>query len=157
METLPLLLEASLGGTSCLAPLILLLFIGLKELHGVLLLLVLRSRLALRLHLGGSGRTLLPSLPVPVEKGIKLPCSRKMTSNIADGYRSVSYFASHSATALLSTDWAFPWPSFGSSLLRREKGCLGQWRLACVNRFPHAVENPPEEVRNRTITATFLI
>lgn len=74
VETLPLLLEASLGGTSCLAPLILLLFIGLKELHGVLLLLVLRSRLALRLHLGGRGCTLLPSLPVPVGKGIKLLC-----------------------------------------------------------------------------------
>lgn len=74
VETLPLLLEASLGGTSCLAPLILLLFVGLKELHGVLLLLVLRSRLALRLHLGGSGRALLSSLPVPVEKGIKLAC-----------------------------------------------------------------------------------
>lgn len=37
-----------------------------------------------------------------------------------------TYFASHSATALLSTDWAFPRPSFGSSLFRREKGCLGQ-------------------------------
>lgn len=43
-----------------------------------------------------------------------------------EGMGSAAYFASHSATALLSTDWAFPWPSFGSSLFRREKGCLGQ-------------------------------
>lgn len=52
----------------------------------------------------------------------------------------ITYFASHSATALLSTDWAFPRPSFGSSLFRREKGWLGQWRLACVNRLPHPTE-----------------
>lgn len=131
VETLPLLLEASLGGASSLAPLVLLLFVRLEELHGVLLLLVLRSRLALRLHLGGSGRALLASMPVPVsknEKGVELPREQKTARDIPNGEQmfSVPYFASHSATALLSTDWALPWPSFGSSLFRREKGCLGQ-------------------------------
>lgn len=66
METLPLLLEASLGGTSSLASLVLLVLVRLEELHGVLLLLVLRSHLALRLHLGGRRRALLTGLPVPV-------------------------------------------------------------------------------------------
>lgn len=66
VETLPLLLEASLGGTSSLASLVVLLFVRLEELHGVLLLLVLRSCLALWLHLGGCGCALLTGLPVPV-------------------------------------------------------------------------------------------
>lgn len=70
VETLPLLLEASLGGTSPLAPLVLLpgllLLVRLEELHGVLLLLVLRSCLALWLHLGGCRCALLTGLPVPV-------------------------------------------------------------------------------------------
>lgn len=67
METLPLLLQASLGGASSLASLVLLLFVGLEELHGVLLLLVLSSGLALWLHLGGCRCSLLAGLPVPVE------------------------------------------------------------------------------------------
>lgn len=72
VETLPLLLEASLGGTPhCLASLVLLpgllLLVRLEELHGVLLLLVLRSCLALWLHLGGCRCALLTGLPVPDE------------------------------------------------------------------------------------------
>lgn len=86
VETLPLLLEASLGGTSSLVPLVLLLFVGLEELHGVLLLLVLRSPLALRLHLGGSGRALLPGLPVPVDRRRHLAILlAEKTSNTAGG------------------------------------------------------------------------
>lgn len=77
VETLSLLLEAALGGSSSssssLAALLLLcelflfpvLFIRLEKLHGVLLLLVLCSRLALWLHLGGCRGTLLTGLPVP--------------------------------------------------------------------------------------------
>lgn len=70
VETLPLLLAVSLGGTSPLASLVLLsgllLLVRLEELHGVLLLLVLRSRLALWPHLGGCRCALLTGLPVPV-------------------------------------------------------------------------------------------
>lgn len=47
-----------------------------------------------------------------------------------------THFASHSATALLSADCSFPGASTGSSLFSREYGCLGQCRLACVNRLP---------------------
>lgn len=73
VETLSLLLEAALGGSSSLAALLLLcglflvpvLFVGLEKLHGVLLLLVLSSRLARWLHLGGCRGTLLTGLPVP--------------------------------------------------------------------------------------------
>lgn len=72
VETLPLLLEAALGGSSLGGLLFLrhlflfpVLFIRLEELHGVLLLLVLCSGLALWLHLGGCGGTLLASSPVP--------------------------------------------------------------------------------------------
>lgn len=73
VETLTLLLEASLGGTSSLADLLLLcglflfsvLFIGLEKLHGILLLLVFCSCLTLWLHLGGCRGTLLTGLPVP--------------------------------------------------------------------------------------------
>lgn len=72
VEALSLFLEAALGGSSSLAALLLLcglllfpvLFVGLEKLHGILLLLVLRSRLALWLHLGCRG-TLLTGLPVP--------------------------------------------------------------------------------------------
>lgn len=81
MKALSLLLEASLGGTSSLAALLLLggffLFIGLEELHGILLLLVLCSRLALCLHLGGCRGTLLTGLPVPTRtEGLFIYVSR---------------------------------------------------------------------------------
>lgn len=79
METLSLLLEAPLGGSSLAALLLLhglflfpVLFIRLEELHGILLLLVLRSCLALRLHLGGCGGALLAGSPVPVRTEIIL-------------------------------------------------------------------------------------
>lgn len=146
MEALSLLLQAALGSSSLAALLLLhdiflisILFIRLEKLHGILLLLVLCSGLALWLHLGGRRGALLTSSPVStrIAKGtLKYVVGWKT----ALACRVFTYLASHSATALLSTDWAFPWPSFGSSLFRREKGCLGQWRLACVNRLPHPAE-----------------
>lgn len=79
VESLSLLLEAALGGSSLAALLFLcclflfpVLFIGLEKLHGILLLLILCSCLALGLHLGSCGGTLLTSSPVPArtEKSI---------------------------------------------------------------------------------------
>lgn len=148
VETLPLLLEASLGGTSGLAALLflhghrLLLLVRLEELHWVLLLLVLFSRLALRFGLGGGRRALLAGLPVPertrnsheqqhgaAEVGVLNKNNKTGHLKLSEYAKEVfvfTNFASHSATALLSTDCALPWPSFGSSLLSREKGWLGQ-------------------------------
>lgn len=148
VETLALLLEPALGGAPSLAALLLLhgllLFVRLDELHGILLLLVLGAGLALRLGLGGCRGALLTGLPVPAwtEESVTIQNQRRGVQNTGQAMqiRCVAYFASHSATALLSTDWAFPRPSFGSSLFRREKGCLGQWRLACVNLLPHPAE-----------------
>lgn len=69
MEALPLLLKASLGCASLGTLLLLhglLLFVRLQILHGILLLLVLSTFLALGFHLGGGGGPLLTSPPVPV-------------------------------------------------------------------------------------------
>lgn len=99
VKTLSLLLEASLGGTSSLAALLLLcgffLFIGLEELHGILLLLVFCSRLALCLHLGGCRGTLLTSLPVPTrtEKFINLQRQQTMTVKCSE-YKTVQFCSS---------------------------------------------------------------
>lgn len=74
VETLPLLLETSLGGASGLAALLFLhgrrcplifLLVRLEELHGILLLLVLFSRLVGQFGLGGGRCALLAGLPVP--------------------------------------------------------------------------------------------
>lgn len=141
VEPLTLLLEAALGGTSPLAALLLLcglflvsiLFIRLEKLHWILLLLVLCSGFALWLHLGGCRGALLTGLPVParteyINIKYKFLCKTVVSPPVVEQYVSpvCTYFANHSATALLSTDWAFPRSSFGSSLFRREKGCLGQ-------------------------------
>lgn len=88
VETLPLLLKAPLGSTSPLAALLLLrsivvfpvLVVGLEKLHGVLLLLVLCSRLALWLHLGGRWGALLAGLPVPARMEAK--CKPRTTRNV---------------------------------------------------------------------------
>lgn len=133
VETLPLLLEAALGCSSPLVALLFLhdLFLLRLEFHGILLLLVLASHLALRLHLGGRWGALLTNLPITARsKGQNITCEERgkqqRSLNLCVCVSASTHFASHSATALLSTDWAFPWPSFGSSLFRREKGCLGQ-------------------------------
>ena len=85
VETLPLLLEAALGGSSLAALLFLcglflfpVLLIGLEKLHGILLLLVLCPDLALRLHLGGRRGALLAGSPVPERKG-RFTCKERVT------------------------------------------------------------------------------
>lgn len=59
-----------------------------------------------------------------------------------------TYFASHSATALLSAPWDWPGPPVGSSRFSLAYGCLGQWRLAWVNRLPQPTEGTTQSSKH---------